>query len=222
MRNVILTLVILIVLSIFSSHASAQTAEIAIVNSETGSNEFTFPPETPVNSTFLANITVSNVDFLATWQINITWDPELLNISSAEDMILPPDNIFGEYTDPVGLTITSSSVFWVVGIKLEAPFEYVNVTQGTLCQINFTIIKNDTELPLSCNIHFVVAGEHPFYTKLIDLEGELIEYTPIDSSYTIIPELNNILMVSILLMSTAIAVIFSRKKLLKKHLIQKV
>jgi hypothetical protein len=216
------------VLSLLLNRASASpAATIAVINPETGDNVFEFPPETPIGTTFIANITVFNVENLATWQINITWDGTIFNISKFDnsgdptksDIFLPPDNIFGEYADPVGLTVTGSSAFWVVSIKLGAPFETFSGS-GTLCQIKFTVIRNDTGLPLSCNIHFVVAGEHAFYTKLIDVEGELIPYTPQDANFTIIPEFHAYILPTLTAATTITAVLLNRKLRLNKRSIK--
>jgi len=154
---------------------------IAVMNSKTGSNEFTFSP-TRINSTFIANVTVMNVLYLAGWQMNMTWDPTLLTINSTEDASIPADNIFGQYALPLGLTVTPSSMFWLAVI-LDAPINYVNVTYGTLCQIRFTILRNDTGGPLSCNLHLVMEGEHSNYTLLGNSDAEAIPYTPIDGKY---------------------------------------
>ena len=157
---------------------------IAIIKSETGDNEFTFLQETPVNSTFIANVTVMDVSYLAGWQVNITWDPTLLRINSARDVSIPSDNVFGDYAFPLGLKITHSSVFWLAVI-LNAPTNHVNVTSGTLYQVRFTIITNDTSArgSLSCDLHFVVEGEYSNHTILGDSDAEVIPYTPLDCMY---------------------------------------
>jgi len=180
--------------------ALAQSATIKIIDPVTAEPLFNYtianPPPTESGYPLgyvLVNVSVFDVVKLATWQINITWDPELLTISrvnpsgdpALSDIFIPPDNVFGAYPDPTGLTVTESSAFWVVGIKYGAPFEYVNVTQGTLCQIKFNVTKLPTpgDTPLHSLIHFVLAGEDPFYTKLIDPDGNLISYDPVDGNY---------------------------------------
>ena len=154
---------------------------IAVINPETGENEFIFPHETPINSTFLANVTVMNASYLAGWQVNITWDPTLLKINSTNDVNVPTDNVFGEYALPLGLKITPDSIFWLATI-LDAPTNHVNVTDGTLFQIRFTIIGNGT-VSQSCKIHLVTEGEHPNHTILGNAEAESIPYTTIDGVY---------------------------------------
>ncbi len=175
-------LLISMIIFVFDVHSPSGVI-IAVINPETGGNEFTFLPSTLVNSTFIANVTVMNILYLSCWQINITWNSTLLRINSTADMILPSDNVFGSYADSTGLNITSSNVFWCAQPGLEAPFEYVNVTYGTLCQIRFTIKEKNDETPLTCNIHFVVQGEAPYYTKLINIDDDLVSYTAQDGKY---------------------------------------
>jgi hypothetical protein len=203
---------------------SAQETYLKIIDSETGESNFSFPPETPINTTFIANITVTDVSMLAVWQINLTWNPSMLEIAkvhlsgdpSLSDIYFPEDNVFGDYPDPTTPTYTPGMIFWVVGIKATAPFEYVDVTYGTLCQIKFTILKNDTGGELSCDMHFVLKGESPVYTKLIDLEGDLISYIPVDGSY-VIPEFPTVILPVLFLITTLLALILRKKTLPEKR-----
>jgi archaellum component FlaF (FlaF/FlaG flagellin family) len=188
----------LVVLNINTPPSKAGPTTIKILDPIEGDTSLTYtktnPPPTAPGYPLgyvLINVSVFNVVDLTTWQINITWDPTLLKIARVDpsgdptksDIFLPPGNIFGEYADPVGLTVTGSSAFWVVSIKLGAPFETFSGS-GTLCQIKFNVTKTPTEGEnLTTAIHFVVAGEHAFYTKLIDVEGDLISYTPQDGYY---------------------------------------
>ncbi len=192
---------------------SAQDTTITLINPLSGNSTFAFPEDTPINSTFIANVTVADADFLSAWQINITWDPTLLKINSTDDLIIPSDNIFGAYPDPTEPEMTNSSVFWMVGITFGGP-DYVNVTSGIVCQLQFTILQNGTG---SCNIHFVIQGENLFYTKLIDYDGELIDYTAEDGAYSI-PEFNMNILVAIFLLMTLCAFAFGRKTLIGKRL----
>lgn len=172
-------------------HAQGGTA-VSVVNPVNGGNSFTFPPETPINSTFMANMTVSNVTHLATWQINITWNPTLLRIVNTgynADISVPSANVFGAYADITNPTVNNyrGNAFQMVGIKSGGP-AYVNVINGTLCQIRFTILKNGTgSPPLNCSIHIVTQSEYPIYTSLIDDMAEDIPYTPFDASYAMLP-----------------------------------
>jgi len=199
-----------------SPPTNAQIATLTIIDSETGESQIVFDPETtPVNTTFTINVTAANVDFLNSWQINITWDPTLLKVNSTEDATIPPDNVFGEHEEHFGLTITSSSLYWVCGIPSGAPMDYVNVTEGTLCQITFTIIRNQTDGLLSCPIHFVLQGEHLFWTKLVDPDANNIEYTTQDGAF-IIPEFPMNTLLIILLIATIYVLVLSKKIMLPR------
>jgi len=160
---------------------------VAVVNPLTGDNAFTFLAKNmPINSTFIANVTVANVTFLAAWQLNITWDSTLLEIRNTTlngDLYIPSDNIFGADADVVANDIGPGMAFWGAGIKTGGP-DYVNVTYGTMCQIRFTVLKNDTGS--SCNIHIVVEGEDPIYTTLIHYDAYEIPYTPQDATYELV------------------------------------
>jgi len=205
---IVLLLSFIIAFSIQS--AAAATTYLKVIDVRDGDTSFIFPASTPINSTFIANITVTDVYYLATWQINITWDPTLLKINSTDDLTIPPDNVFGGYVDgPIGLTIKPSSVFCVAGMELGAPSEYMNGS-GTLCQIKFTILKNDTGGPLLCDMHFVLAGENLFYTKLIDPDADLITYTPEDGDY-VIPEFPTAIIPVLFLITTLLASILWKK-----------
>ncbi len=206
---VVLLLSFMIAFSIQSAAADA-TTYLKTIDIRDGDTSFEFPASTPINTTFIANITVTDVYYLATWQINITWDPTLLKINSTDDLTIPPDNVFGEYVDgPFGLTIKPSSVFCVAGIKLGAPSEYINGS-GTLCQIQFTILKNDTGGPLFCDIPFVLAGQNLFYTKLINPDADLISYETEDGYY-IIPEFPMVILPLLFLITTLLALILWKK-----------
>ena len=154
---------------------------IAVMNPESGNNEFIFPSEIPIYSTFAANVTLMNAAYVAGWQVNITWDSTVLKINSANDVNIPTDNVFGEYALPLGLKITPDSIFWLATI-LDAPANHVNVTYGTLFQIRFTIIGNSTA-SRSCKIHLIIGGEHPNHTILGNAEAASIPFTTVDGVY---------------------------------------
>lgn len=154
---------------------------IAVMNPESGNNEFIFPSGTPIYSTFAANVTLMNAVCVAGWQVNITWDSTVLKINSTNDVNIPTDNVLGQYALPLGLKITPNSLFWLATI-LDAPTNHVNVTYGTLFQIQFTIIGNSTA-SRSCKIHLIIEGEHPNHTILGNAEAASIPYTTLDGVY---------------------------------------
>jgi len=178
-----LTVIVIGLLGASLKVQGVQTGEtiIAVINPETKDNEFMFPHEAPINATFLANVVAINASCLAGWQVNITWDPTLLKINSPHDVNIPTDNVFGEHALPLGLQITPDSIFWLATI-LDAPTNHVNVTYGTLFQIQFTTVENST-ISRSCKIHLVIEGEHPNHTILGNAEAEPIPYTTLDGVY---------------------------------------
>jgi hypothetical protein len=146
----------------------------------------------------------------------MTWDPTLLNVKSINDLLLPSDNVFSGYADIVSTEVGNGTLFYAVGIKMGGP-DYVNATYGTLCQINFTIIRNGTAELTSCNLHFVKAEENPMYTLLGDYSGIEIPVEFIDGPYTI-PEFNVNILLAIFLIATLCAFAFGRKALTGKRL----
>ena len=208
---------ITMVLPIF--HASATTTYLKVMNPATGDGNFTYtnvaPPPHDVSHPLgyvLANLTVVDVANLATWQVNVTWDPTLLKIDNIADIIYPPSNVFGSWYDgPIGLTRNPGSIFCVMGIKLAAPFDSFNGS-GRLCQIRFKIVKNDTG-GLSGSIHIDTTAL--FKTKLIDTEGELIPFTPVDGSY-VIPEFPTSILPLLFVITTLCVFAFKKKALLAK------
>jgi len=170
----------------------AQTTILRIANSTTGNTNISFTNTSPPPTTadyplgyFIINITVIDVVSLAAWQINITWNKDLLQIANKAmnaDMFIPNDNVFLNYPDPVEPDITNTYAFWMVGIKSGGPTSFTG--SGTLCQIRFNVTRAPIEgETLSCNIHFVISAEYPIYTSLVDPDAMDILYTPEDGLY---------------------------------------
>jgi hypothetical protein len=182
---------------------------ISAINPETGDSNFVFPSSTPVNSTFLANITITDVTGLAGWQLNLTWDPTLIKINTTDDIYRPTDAIFGATAIEVAKNLKSDKVYWAVSRGIGKP---VFTGSGLLCQIKFTILKNDTEGPLICSIHFDLVSYFP--TKITDSEGDPIAFTPQDGSY-VIPEFATTTLLALFLIITMFAFLLQKKNWLK-------
>ena len=199
----------------FSRTASAQGETfVSIINAVDGTYNFNFTSTTPVGTVFTANLTVTNVLDLAAWQFNITYDPELLNVTSDDQLVIPTDNVFGQYADQFVPDKRDGMVFWGAGISLSGP-DSVNVTgTGTLCQINFTVIKNN--VTASTQLHLVVVGEYPIYTDLINTDAESIPFTP-KPGYYYIPEFNLSILLALFAI-TSCAVLIGRKALIGKRI----
>ena len=182
---------------------------IAVINPETGNSEFVFPQTTPINQTFLANITITDVENLGGWQLNLTWDPTLLEIAVEDDIYRTPDMIFGATAIEMAKNIGLGKVFWACSRGVGKP---TFTGDGILCQINFTILKNDTEGPLTCPMHFDLVSSFP--TKITDFYGDPIAFTPQDGSY-VIPEFPTTTLLAMFLIITMLAFLFQKKNWLK-------
>jgi hypothetical protein len=209
--------VIFISMILSSSKVSAAGGTtLSVVNPTDGTTDFYFPASTPVGTVFTANVTVDNASFFAAWQLNMTFNSALLNITADDKIWLPSDNVFGTNADPIAPEIGVGYVFWMVGIKMAGP-QYYNVTHGTLCQINFTIARNGTGTPGDCYLHFVNSTEYPIYSQLIDPDANDILYTPTHGHY-VIPEFNMNVIFALLMVTTAFALAFGRKALNSRRL----
>ncbi len=212
---------VLALLLIFSAlsvrFASAQEATLEVVNAADGTHEFTFPPETPIGTTFVANITLTNCNNVGAYQLNMTWNPALLNVTDVASIVIPSDDIFSPNTDLIIREVHEGNLYVAVGIGLSGP-PSVNVVSGRLCQITFTIISNTTVG--STNIRFALApdvGPLDQYTFLTDPDANEIPFTPIVGEYTLIPEFNAAMMFAVLA-GAAVAVAFGTKAFRSKTL----
>jgi len=200
-----------------ASVKASSTTYVNVINPDTGNDDFIFPPETPIGTTFLANVTVTNVEMLAAWQLRLTWDPALLKIASSADIFLPVGHVFeGLDPDPVGLEIHNDVgyVFWIVGIGLGAPVDHYDGS-GVMCQIRFTILKN-LPVPLSCDLVLdrVTVG---WYTTLVDPDANDIPFTEGNGNYVIIPEFPTTALLLTFLIITSVAAVLTKKTWSVKH-----
>jgi hypothetical protein len=128
--------------------------------------------ETLPGETFTINITVQNVTYLSGWQVNITWNPSLLENVSAT---IPSDNVFDAKSFiPVHVWGTGSLVY---AAQLLSSSEYFS-GNGTLFQLELKILPNIP--PVSCNLSIV----NPYVdTFLVDNNGYSIQYTKEDGKF---------------------------------------
>lgn len=97
----------------FSRTASAQGETfVSVINAVDGTYNFNFTSATPIGTVFTANLTVTNVLDLAAWQFNITYDPTLLNITGDDQLVIPSDNVFGQFVDQFVPDKADGMVFW--------------------------------------------------------------------------------------------------------------
>jgi hypothetical protein len=139
-----------------------------------------YPPPTAIDyplGYFLVNITVTSVTNLAGWQVNVTWDPTLLEIAVDTDIYRTPDMIFGATAIETGKNIGSDRVYWAVSKGIGQPSFTGN---GTLCQIKFNITQAPASV-LTCPLTLDQVSSFP--TKITDGAGDPIGYTPQHGTY---------------------------------------
>ena len=208
-----------------SSVAGADTTYVSVINPITGNNTFALVPDTPVNTTVVANITVTDITDLIGWQVNLTWDPNLLYINSSDDVYLPSDHVF-EDLDPIWVPPSmtgearapsiNNTMGYLCAVCARGP-ESIGTTfsgSGTMFQVKFKTAKNGTGEPVCCEIALSQEGEIP--TWLRKGPQQPIEFTPQDSYYCI-PEFPTILFPMLFLIATLLAFTFGSKAWSRKR-----
>jgi len=161
---------------------SYNSTEVVVLDPLTGTNNFTFTTcLKDVGDTFIANVTVINVTKLFSWQLNITWDPSMLDLLS---MTLPPDHVFSGwmyYTAPASPDINHTAGYVVWSVLSGSGEPSFNGT-GTLAQLEFNI----THAPnlgetIACTITIDTEGR--FNSYLLDPNVNEIPFTPVDGNY---------------------------------------
>jgi hypothetical protein len=197
--------------------ASADPDEtyVSVINPETGNSTFTLAPETPVNTTVVANITVTNVTDLIGYQVNLTWNPSLLKIASSSDVYLPSGHIF-EGLNPLWMPLNINNTVGYLGASCSRGFDVSETFtgSGTMFQVNFTTAKNGTADPVCCGI--TLSDKGPFPTQLRKGPGEPIDFTP-ENGYYCIPEFPTIALPMLFLIATLIAFTFGKKAWSRKQ-----
>ena len=146
-----------------------------------GTSIFIDPLETTVmlGQNFTVSVNVANVTNLAGWQLNVTFNPAILNVKR---IYLPAGHIF-EGLDPVGpvpwIDNTVGYVMWACAIGPSSPEEYFNGS-GTMCQIEFVTIGLGTS-----SLHIDTEGD--FCTFLVDPDANDIPFRPIDGVANVLP-----------------------------------
>jgi len=145
--------------------------------------------ETVVGDVIILNVTVQNVTNLENWQMNITWNPTLLNYSA---FLLPADNVFagavaaGKRLQTAGPVVAPGSVVFGCEIINTLPYWTFNGT-GTLCQIKLETTRQPYSPNSSCTIGlankytdtFILElgpKDIPFYAKNATYTYVLVEH----------------------------------------------
>jgi hypothetical protein len=143
-----------------------------------GTSIFVHPPVTTVmlGQNFTVSVNVGNVTDLICWQLNLTFNPAILNVV---DIFLPAGHVFEgrpKTICPKFIDNVEGYVIWCVLIGPPSPPDPPSIPfngSGTMCQIEFMAVG----LGVS-PIHIDTEGE--FCTMLLDTEIEDIPFTPID------------------------------------------
>jgi len=172
--------------------SASPTTYVSVINATSGYGVPEFYGTTTINFTneyppptaadyplgyFIVNITVTSVTNLAGWQINVTWDPTLLEIAVDTDIYRPADAIFGATAIETGKNIKPGMVYWAVSRGIGQP---AFTGSGRLCQIKFNITQVPASV-LTCPLHHDQVSAFP--TKITDTAGDPIPYTPEDGTY---------------------------------------
>jgi archaellum component FlaF (FlaF/FlaG flagellin family) len=145
-----------------------------------GTSIFIDPLETTVmlGQNFTVSVNVANVTNLAGWQLNVTFNPAILNVNR---IFLPHGHIF-EGLDPITPTTwidnTAGYVEWLCAIGPAAPIDHFNGS-GTMCQIEFATVGLGTS-----SLHIDTEGV--FCTLLVDPDANDISFTPIDGNANVV------------------------------------
>jgi hypothetical protein len=140
--------------------------------------------QTPPGSVFVINITVDSVTDLASWQVNLTWDPTLLNFSQ---IWLPPDHAFSGRSITTTLpNVKRGSVTWGCALQPGPYWTYSRTFDGTgtLCQIELKTLSPPSPPPVTCNL--TLANKY-FDTFLLNGSGYGISFTVENGVFTYLP-----------------------------------
>jgi hypothetical protein len=162
---------------------ASPTTYVSVINPATGDGDFNYTNlSPPPGNVFTVNITVTDVQKLAGWQVNLTWDPTLLKINVAGDVFLPLDHVFTGM-DPVG-ALPELGVGYVVfarAIGPGSPYTSFNGSGRLIC-VKFTVIKSPIEgETLSCDLVLDRVGI--LLTKLVDEDAGPIPFTEQNGYY---------------------------------------
>jgi len=208
----VLLLSMAIVFPIASVRASTTYLQVVNPSPVDGPYDFILPPDTPVGTTFLANITITDVVNLAGWQVNLTYDPRLLKVSALADIKYPADHVFAgldPYFAGKGFDNTIGYLTYACAIGPESPADHFDGS-GTLCQIRFTTVKNGTGDPVFCELVFDVNPEHIITTSIRDADIEPIPFEVQEGSY-FIPEFPTVIFPALFLIVTLLALALGKR-----------
>ena len=142
---------------------------------------------TEVGQTFLVNVSVSNVKSLSQWSLDLTWNPEIIRLTTGDPNFTIPAM---EPRQPVGLLEgpflkSSGQTFFIVNFAdneqgetvlgaITATASEVGATgSGVLLTMNFTVLKAGTTA-IEMNVPFPALTNQ---SVLMNIQGEVISHT---------------------------------------------
>jgi len=132
---------------------------------------------TKIGDQVIINVTVQNVALLGGWQVNLTWDPNLLDYVTIG---LPSNHVFaGKAYTPVGPVVGDGTV--IFGLQLNDPISWNFTGTGILCQLKLGVARQPVLPQSSCTIGLV---NKYVDTVLLDVDGYTIPSTISNATYT--------------------------------------
>lgn len=156
---------------------------VSVVNPATGDGNFKYNvTNQPPGGVFTVNITVTDVENLAAWEVNLTWDPTLLKINATEDVFVPADHVFNGFDPHFATKDISNVAGYVMWACSVGPGQPSFNGSGRLMCAKFTVIKTpSTGETLFCNLVLDRVGLFP--TNLIDYDANEIPFTEQNGYY---------------------------------------
>jgi len=151
-----------------------------------------------VGDTFIVNITVSNVEGMASWQIKLSFDNSKV---TCLDAWVPPDGVFADKTNAVPKEINNDEgyILWGFVFYPINPEDLFNGS-GVLCQIEFNCTSVD-------GVTFEFLNPEPPNTAgdtyLLDYDGNPIPFTPQGAQITVVPEFSSLVLSMFMLLTTS-------------------
>jgi len=165
----------------FSSGILSSTASV-FVDPDKIIKDYVLDPGYQIGDTFTVHVNISDVTDLFTWQINLGWDPDILNMSNiiAGEFLA---RAYPENTSSEELGWVVNSTDYAIGYSASAETILGNVTGiteediGRLVSIEFLIVGYGwTDLNIS------LSGTLP--TTLLDSNGSNMTFTTVDGYFS--------------------------------------
>lgn len=149
------------------------------------------------------NVSQANVTNLKGWEIKIGYNTTILNCTSASLMPGHPLEGLGISSGPSIEDESGYAMYYVLTMAMD---DYVNVTETKpLCRFNFT----STDFGNS-PLEFLGVGE-TFGTYILDNTGLKIDFEPVPSDVTVIPEFSAFMLLMFMIIITAVLALTTKR-----------